>query len=319
MKNNKKLFLFGIIFVIISICIIVVASIIFSKLKNTSINNNTENIKIYYYNKVNNTLSYEEKNISINDDNFINNIFEQMKIAPKSTSLQSVIPSDLELLDYTLDNSVLTVNLSNNYNNLSDTEKLIFRAGFVWSITEVNSINNVKILIDNEELKYANNKNIGYLNRDNIILNPIISPDKLEQEKIILYFANSDNKLVQEKRNIEANQNQSMEIHIIEELIAGPKLDGNIKTVPAETKIRNIKTEDNICYVDLSSDFINKISGNKEQESLAIYSIVNSLTNLSNVNKVQFLIDGEKTNLSKESVDISQPLGRYESIIQNIS
>ncbi len=319
MKNNKKLFLFGIIFVMISICIIIVLAIIFSKLKNTSINSNTENIKIYYYNKVNSTLSYEEKNISINDNNFINNIFEQMKIAPKSTNLKSVVPPDLELLDYNLYNYILTVNLSNNYNNLSDIEKLIFRAGFVWSITEINSINSIKFLIENEELKYANNKNIGYLNRDNIILNPIISPDKLEQEKIILYFANSNNKLVEEKRNIEANQNQSMEIHIVEELIIGPKLDGNIKTVPSETKIRNIKTEDNICYVDLSSDFITKISGNKEQENLAIYSIVNSLTNLSNVNKVQFLIDGEKTNLSKESVDISQPLGRYENIIQNIS
>lgn len=319
MKNNKKLFLFGIIFVMISICIIIVLAIIFSKLKNTSINSNTENIKIYYYNKVNSTLSYEEKNISINDNNFINNIFEQMKIAPKSTNLKSVVPPDLELLDYNLYNYILTVNLSNNYNNLSDIEKLIFRAGFVWSITEINSINSVKFLIENEELKYANNKNIGYLNRNNIILNPIISPDKLEQEKIILYFANSNNKLVEEKRNIEANQNQSMEIHIVEELIIGPKLDGNIKTVPSETKIRNIKTEDNICYVDLSSDFITKISGNKEQENLAIYSIVNSLTNLSNVNKVQFLIDGEKTNLSKESVDISQPLGRYENIIQNIS
>ena len=319
MKNNKKLFLFGIIFVMISICIIIVLAIIFSKLKNTSINSNTENIKIYYYNKVNSTLSYEEKNISINDNNFINNIFEQMKISPKSTNLKSVVPPDLELLDYNLYNYILTVNLSNNYNNLSDIEKLIFRAGFVWSITEINSINSIKFLIENEELKYANNKNIGYLNRDNIILNPIISPDKLEQEKIILYFANSNNKLVEEKRNIEANQNQSMEIHIVEELIIGPKLDGNIKTVPSETKIRNIKTEDNICYVDLSSDFITKISGNKEQENLAIYSIVNSLTNLSNVNKVQFLIDGEKTNLSKESVDISQPLGRYENIIQNIS
>ena len=238
-----------------------------------------------------------------------------MKVSPKSTNLTSSVPEDLEILGYTLTDYNLDINISNHYNNLSNVEKLVFRSSFVWTITETDFVNNVKIFVDGEEQKY--NDNIEYLNRSNILLNPIISPDKIEREKVILYFANQNNKLVEETRNIQVKQNKSMELHIVEELINGPKLEENIKTIPSETKIRNIKTEDSICYVDLSSDFITKISGNKTNESLAIYSIVNSLTNLDNVNKVQFLIDGEKINLSKNSIDISQPLGRYENIIQN--
>lgn len=326
MENNKKLLLFGLGFVILSIFIVSIISIIVTnKSENSNLENNIDTksyktsmiINVYYYDKISNTLSYEERNISISDNLFVEDIFKQMKAIPKSTTLKSVIPESLNLIDFNLDGSNLTINLSSDYNSLSDSEKLIFRAGFVWTITEIDSIVNVKFLVNNYELSYANNKNMGYLNRDNIVLNPALSPDKIEQEKITLYFANKDNMLVTEERNIEAKQNQSMEMPIVAELINGPKIEGNLKTVPSETKIRNIKTEDAICYVDLSSDFITKLSGNKNQEILAIYSIVNSLTNLSNVNKVQFLIEGEKTSFSKESIDISQPLGRYEDIIQN--
>ncbi|WP_250277486.1 GerMN domain-containing protein [[Clostridium] colinum] len=310
MKNNKKLFLFGVIFVIMSIVLITLISITSNEKKDT-----LKNISIYYYDKVNNNLVPEEKKVEINKDTFVNNIFEEMKLPSKSTNLKSVVPENVSLLDYNISNNTLYLNLSKNYNFLSDIEQLIFKAGLVWTMTEVNFINNIKILVDNKEIVYGDN--IILLNRNNTILNPFISPDKIEQEKVILYFANNDNKLVAESRNIEFKQNKSMEWHIVEELINGPKMQENIKTLPSETKIRNVKTEDSICYVDLTSDFINKLSNNEEQERLAIYSIVNSLTNLSNVNKVQILIEGEKINIFKANIDVSQPIGRYENIIEN--
>lgn len=315
MKNNKKLFLFGVVFVIITILFITILSFLMTIIANNNVNNNIKNIKIYYYNKIEKNLSFEERKITLNKDTFVNDLFNEMKTTSKSTNLKSTVPKNLSILNYRLNNYNLYINFSNDYNTLSDKDKLIFRASFVWTITETNFVNNIKFYINGEELTFYDN--LELFNRDNTILNPIISPDKIEREKITLYFANENNKLVEETRNIEAKQNKSMELHIVEEIIAGPKVKGNIKTVPLETKIRNIKTEDNICYVDLSFDFISKLSNDIAKENLAIYSIVNSLTNLDKVNKVQFLIDGEKINLSKYSIDISQPIGRYESIIQN--
>nr|WP_317356951.1 GerMN domain-containing protein [uncultured Tyzzerella sp.] len=313
MKNNKKLFLFGVISVITTIFIISIISFIIAIVKNNNSNNN-KYIKIYYYDKLNNNLSYEEKILNLRKDTFVDDIFKEMKSAPKSSNLKSTIPKELTILNYNLSDYNLHINFSNHYNKLSDVEKLILRASFVWTITEINFVNNVKIYVDNIPLNLY--KDLDFFNRNNIILNPVISPDKIEREKVTLYFANQNNKLIEENRHIEVKQNKSMELYIVEELIKGPKNDKNIKTIPSETKIRNIKTEDSICYVDLSSDFITKLSSNKNEEKLAIYSIVNSLTNLNTVNKVQFLIDGEKMNLNNNSIDISQPLGRYESIIE---
>lgn len=307
--NNKKLFLFGVVFVIICIFLISAFSIVTS-LKNEKL----KNIPIFYYDKITNNLVSEDKYLDKEKDEFIENLFKQMKLQSKSANLKPVIPENLELLNYHLGENTLSINISNDYYSMSNVEQLIFRGGFVLTVTDLNSIKNVRILVEGKPLIFGNNSE--FLNRSNVILNPFILPDKIEEEKVSLYFANENNKLIEENRNIEFKQNKSMEIYIVEELIKGPQIKSHIKTIPEETKIRNIKTEDNICYVDLSIDFIIKLANDETKEKLAIYSIVNSLTNLDNINKVQFLIDGEKYSFSSRSIDISQPIDRYETIIE---
>ena len=81
----------------------------------------------------------------------------------------------------------------------------------------------------------------------------------------------------------------------MDELIKGPQAKGSLATVPPETKVRNIMTQDGICYVDLSSEFVSRHSGGKAKELLTIYSIVNSLTALDDVSKVQFPYRRRKT------------------------
>ncbi|MBR1443360.1 MAG: GerMN domain-containing protein, partial [Firmicutes bacterium] len=70
--------------------------------------------------------------------------------------------------------------------------------------------------------------------------------------------------------------------------------------------------EEGICYVDLSSEFISKQAGSHNTDEMTIYSIVDSLTELENVKKVQFLIEGEKVNDLNGRVDLSKPFERDE-------
>lgn len=307
--NNKKILFFGIAFVVILTCLISIFSIISNKKSD-----GFDKVSIYYYDKTNNKISPEKIKLKLSKNDFVNTIFTEMKSQPKSSNLKSTVPQNLSILNYNLNDNLLTVNFSKDYNKMTEIDKLIFKASFVWSLTDTDFVKNIKFLVDGKSIAY--NKQSEILNRNNIVLNPSISPDKIQQETVVLYFANKENKLVAEDRNIEFKQNKSMELHIVEELIAGPEQSDTLKTIPLETKIRNIKTEDSICYVDLSSDFINKMPPGQQQQSLAIYSIVNSLTNLDTVNKVQFLIDGEKTTLLNQPIDISQPIGRYEDIIE---
>ena len=87
--------------------------------------------------------------------------------------------------------------------------------------------------------------------------------------------------------------NVSMERLIVEEMISGPsgQVEGIYPTINSSTKILGVTTKDGICYVNLDANFL-KVENNVSNQ-LAIYSVVNSLVELPNVNKVQILINGE--------------------------
>lgn len=168
----------------------------------------------------------------------------------------------------------------------------------------------MRITVAGEDIKKANGQVIGIMGADDVVIDTVISPEPKNYRTVKLYFSNKDaTQFNVEEREIEVNPNEPIEKYIIEELIKGPKESGSYPTVPPETKLRSIKTEttDGICYVDLSGDFVVKHTGGSAGEWFTIYSIVNSLTELDNIKKVQFLIEGEKQQDFKGHMDFSKP------------
>jgi germination protein M len=116
-----------------------------------------------------------------------------------------------------------------------------------------------------------------------------------------LYFANEDNtKLMLEIRYVDSvdikKSASNMATAIINELIKGPSDDTQFKrTVPAEAKLRSpVSIKNRVATVDFSKEFKTKHPGGKDAEKMTIYSIVNSLTELEEIEKVKFLIDGKE-------------------------
>ena len=94
-------------------------------------------------------------------------------------------------------------------------------------------------------------------------------------------------------RERDYSANTQLERFVVEELIAGPsgQIEGLYPVINPETKIINILTKDGICYVNLDSSFLTVV--NNVSTEVAVYSIVNSLVELDNINKVQILVNGE--------------------------
>lgn len=201
-----------------------------------------------------------------------------------------------------LDDGVVKMKFTNEYEKeLSSLEKLFLKSGIVWTLTSFDFINNV--VIENESMQL--------MNRNTVVINPSISSEKIDMRLVKLYFRKG-NKLVAEERLVNMNPKQPVEKYILEQLILGPISNDLSATVPADTKVRDVKTDENICYVSLSDDFINKTP---DDERFAIFSIVNSLTELENIIKVQFLIESEKTD-KPQAFDLNKPFERNEKIIE---
>jgi germination protein M len=276
--------------------------------------NNSQNMKVqlYFRDTVNLKLEKEERTINKGTNSeVVGKTLEQLIAGPKNQALQKSIPNNIKIISVELKNDVAVVNLSAEYNALKTRDALFCRAALVYTLTELPFIKGVEILVDGKELLKSNGESLGVVKREDIVISNTITPEPLQDETVKLYFLNKDaSGLMIEQRNIEVNKNQPLAKYIMEQLIIGPKSTGLLPTVPAETKIRDIKIKDGVCYIDLSNEFVTKHNGGSLGEVMTIQSIVNSLTEIPEIKKVQFLIEGEKQQEFKGHVDFSQPFER---------
>ena len=127
-----------------------------------------------------------------------------------------------------------------------------------------------------------------------------ISDSQTRQTKIILYFENIETgELETEIKLIDANlliKNPYKEL--IDLLIKGPQSSNLKKLIPDGTRLNDVKIEKNCAIINFSEEFLNY--ENEEKKLKIINSIVNTLTNLKEINSVSFLINGEKNEKLNE-------------------
>ncbi len=113
------------------------------------------------------------------------------------------------------------------------------------------------------------------------------------QTKILLYFTSKEgNELVQEYRNVNFKDiRENMYETILKELIKGPSNNELNAIIPKDTKINSIVQEENKLIVDFSNEF-NLNSGDENIELSKIYSIVDTLTEIKEINEVEIRVEG---------------------------
>lgn len=125
-----------------------------------------------------------------------------------------------------------------------------------------------------------------------------ITEEQVRQTIVSLYFPSKDtNELNPEARLIDIKEiiNNPYE-KLILLLIEGPKNDKNKKIIPENTKLNKSYLEEDCVVLDFSAEFLNYSKEDPKEKENLINSIVNTLTELSEVNQVKILIDGNENN-----------------------
>jgi len=137
-----------------------------------------------------------------------------------------------------------------------------------------------------------------------------------------LYFANDDNtKLMKEIRYIQMSDAKQSTSHlasvIVRELITGSSKEKGFKaTIPAGTKLRSpVAIKDGVATIDFSKEFKSKHPGGKDAEKMTIFSIVNSLTELKDIQKVKITIDGKVQKEYMGNYQFDVPFSRSAGLI----
>ena len=115
--------------------------------------------------------------------------------------------------------------------------------------------------------------------------------------KVSLYFAvstDTDAYLTEEIREISVSK--ELYKNVVEELIKGPQSDQLYRTIPSNVKVNSVKISEGTATVDFSKEIITnfqEIPHSSTTEILAIFSIVNTLTEFEEIKKVKITIEGK--------------------------
>jgi hypothetical protein len=140
-------------------------------------------------------------------------------------------------------------------------------------------------------------------------------PDQTKYSLKLYFGSPNNNRLVSEERIIISDELQEEKL-IIEEIIKGPRNKILKASIPVETKLLSIKTIDNICYVNLSKSFLDSYRWDLMNEAITIWSVVNSLTEIEQIQAVQFLIEGDRVGAIEKYYSLKEPFYRNEELLR---
>ncbi|MDQ7790112.1 MAG: GerMN domain-containing protein, partial [Clostridia bacterium] len=109
---------------------------------------------------------------------------------------------------------------------------------------------------------------------------------------------------------------ETLEELVLRELVKGPAEADHGRAVPEEAKVISVNVVEGVAYVNFSKELRTKHWGGSTGETMTIYAIVNSLTELDGIEKVQFLLEGEKMDTLAGHYDTSKPMGPNQELVK---
>ncbi len=243
---------------------------------------------------------------------------EKLNAGPEDEDLRKTLPENVTFGKVAVKNEIATVDFSDEFTSLTGVDELLARFSVVRTLCDIPGISNVLITVNSMPLiSNSTGNEVGMLSKKDIVLDvPVGSQSDSETTVIQLYFANSDlTALKAEPRKVTTADTVSIERTIVNELMKGPASHELTGMIPSGTKLQNVETRDGVCYVNFSEDFVSRFAGGTNTGMLIVYSIVNSLCSLENIESVQILIEGEKGATFGDFI-FDEPIEKKMSIVQ---
>lgn len=271
--------------------------------------------KIYYPSKDGMRISHVGiEPVSSDALDLVNEVLEALSSQPTDYELRPTIPEGVKVVSVSLNDGLLLIDFGTEYYRITGRDEILRRAAIVRTLDQIEGISEISFTVDGSPLNDSKGVPVGIMTADMFIDNAGDEINSYERTKLKLYFADeAGTGLIATSEAVAYNSNISMEKLVCEHLISGPLSQGVYPVTDPEVRLMAVSTKDGVCYVNLSKEFLTK-HGNLTDE-VVLYSFVNSLTELANVNRVQFMIDSETEISFGEHSYLNAPFDRNLELV----
>lgn len=232
---------------------------------------------------------------------------------PQSEELCSPFPEGVWVRGIFVDKStgIVQVDLSGEYRNLVGFDLTVADYCIALTLCQLPGIDTVRIKVEGELLSARDRQSLQV---GDVLLSGIA--EEPTTFLTTLYFPRWNGKgLTAEYRQVtRSDEDEAVEI-VMTELLRGPVEDSECLPLPEGTQVRNISIGGGLCYVDLSHDFLRNAPQSDTQATLMLYSLVNTLCSLGEVNQVLIQVGGQPLD-SYGGVDTLAPLSANYDLIR---
>lgn len=274
-----------------------------------------EGVFIYRVNADGTGLYVEPYDYPLESEDFIEHTISLLSEPASKNEYTAPVGSAFSLLKSELSDGVLHLDFSEEYKAQESTDEILKRAAIVRTLTQSDKISGLSFTVEGEPLSDKNGVPLGVMSGDQFILNAGREINAYERSTVTLYFADEDGTGLKEvKRTVVYSGNISLDRVVMDELIKGVSEGEDVyPCINPATKVLSTTVNDLVCYVNLDSSFLTQYYTVRPE--VTIYSIVDSLVQLPNINKVMISVDGDSSVTFLENISLSAPFERNLDII----
>ena len=259
----------------------------------------------------------------------VEELLGQCQTVPEGSDGQRAIPANVVLSSAPrLEENVVNIYFDTTYTLMDKVTELLCRAALAKTLTQVEGVDYISIYVnekpygggsssaedgsgsgqDGEKETEAADAAPILISGSDFLDNTGDDTNQYLQADLVLYFANAEgNALVTEVQSVVYSNNLSLERVVLNQLLEGPSVEGSMATIPSTVRVQGVTVRDGVCYVDFDSTFLEDTAN--VTDAIVIYSIVDSLTELSTVSQVQITVNGSADVTFRNNISLS---GRFE-------
>lgn len=229
---------------------------------------------------------------------------------PVTDGLENPLPADAVFRSGALEGEVLTLNFSAQLAQLSGIE-LTSAAGCL--ARTFLGLTNARKLILKADGALLDGQSAMVLTMEDLELQDN-SLERRFQDFTVYYTDMNRRYLIGQDVPMDLNDQESIPLQLLE-LLLTPAADSGLQSaLPQGTRILGVSAQDGLCTVELSREFADRRFYSLTSQHLSLMSVVNTLTALPQVQRVEFVCEGSLL-IRYGALNIPEPLVRDERCI----
>lgn len=263
-----------------------------------------ENYSFYYMNTGETSLkkeAYEPQEETA--DFMLKDLMQRLSSREAPEDGIALLPEAVSVNSYDLQEKHLVIDFNSGYQEMSRAREVLTRAGIVEMFLQIPDIETIRFTIEGQDLTDSRNQAVGEMTEDTFVEFSGKDTDAYRYDTFTLYFTDeSGEKLLSEERRVYYRRTMPKEMVVLAQLAKGPSEEGHYRTISEDSLPISAITADRICYINMNRAF--QEDSLDVAENVQIYSIVNSIVDSCEADRVQISIEGSLEGNFKNSMPL---------------